>query len=697
MLGFSDMTLYSHGRRPGPGRQYYRLIGRSAIKPEDSEPDQPDSTPSQDCYREQMGKFLDALRDGHVLADGAMGSYLFELTGRLSEQNHVYEAFNIDRPEIVRRVHTEYLQAGARCLTANTFGANEEYLRPLGETGRIDAINRAGVEAARQAIASHAADTETDATEYFVMGSVGPILPAGATSETVRANYGPQVAALVAAGVDAILLETFTSLEQAVTIADLVTKIPDSPPVVMQMTLDESPENPDAAGWDGLDWNPESLLASADAHGVAVVGVNCLAPWDATAFLDIALETEPVRAGRVHISAMPNAGGFRRIGQRFMNHVNPEFMGRLSRTYAQKGVGLIGGCCEVHPRHIVEMSSYLRSETAGSGGGVAVASPALPPIGDAEKRLNGPFSRKLMDGDFAVSVELLPPRGTAPRTLQSKIDFIVEMAELGLADAIDITDGSRGIPLMLPGDFISLARARLGLAEGDADPVELIPHFTTRDSNLMGLQARLIGLHARGIHNLVIITGDPPKMSPTYPRSSAVFDLDSTALISHIHHNLNAGVDFGGAPLGRHKDPRTRFTIGTGFEPEALNKKRELERLKVKIDAGADYIFTQPVFRPEALSQLDTARQNVAILPGVMLLAGLDHARRMADAPGIVIPDAVFERLGRFDDPEDQAKEGRELVAEQLRQVKSDGWAGAYVMATASHEHISDVLQAGLG
>ena len=640
-----------------------------------------------------MGNFLDALRDGQVLADGAMGSYLFELTGRLSERNHVYEAFNIDRPEIVRQVHMEYLQAGAKCLTANTFGANEEYLRPLGETGRVDAINRAGVEVARQAIGAHAVDTGTDPAEYFVMGSVGPALPAGATREAVRENYRPQIAALVGIGVDAILLETFSSLQQAETIADLVAELPGAPPIVMQMTLDESS---DAPGWDSLDWNPETLLASADAHGVAVVGVNCLAPWDATAFLDAALETEPVRAGRIYLSAMPNAGGFRRIGQRFMNHVNPEFMGRLSRTYAQKGVSLIGGCCEVHPRHLEEMNGYLRSEAAGSAGAAAPSSAALPPIGDAEKRQNGPFSRKLKDGEFAVSVELLPPRGTAPRSLQAKIDFIIEMGVTDLADAIDITDGSRGIPLMPPGDFISLARTRIGLAEGDADPVELIPHFTTRDSNLMGLQGRLVGMHARGINNVLIITGDPPKMSPTYPRSSAVFDLDSTALIRYIHRNLNAGVDFGGAPLGRQKDPRTRFTIGTGFEPEALDRARELENLDAKIDGGVDYVMTQPVFRLEALSQLDTARKRVAILPGVMVLAGLDHARRMADAPGIVIPDSVFERLGRFKDPEDQAKEGRELAAEQLRRTRSDGWAGAYLMSTATHEHTAGVLRAGL-
>lgn len=645
-----------------------------------------------------MGNFLGALRNGHVLADGAMGSYLFDLTGRLSEQNHVYEAFNLDRPEIVRGVHLEYLHAGARALTSNTFGANEAYLQPLGETGRVEAINRIGVELAREAIATYAAESGTDPGDYFVMGSIGPVLPAAASHDAIRQNYGPHVAALVGAGVDAILMETFHSLEQALVIADLVAGQPDAPAIVMQMTLDESPDvnGPEAHSWASLDWSPESLLASADEHGVAVVGVNCLAPWDATAFLEAAFETEPVRAGRVLLSAMPNAGGFRRIGQRFMNHVNPEFMGRLSRTYAQMGVSLIGGCCEVHPRHLEEMNGYLRSETAGSVAGTAPSSPVLPPIGDDEKRQNGPFSQKLKNGEFAISVELLPPRGTAPRNLQSKIDFIAEMGESGLVDAIDITDGSRGIPLMPPGDFISLARVRLGLSGGDADPVEFIPHFTARDSNLMGLQGRLIGLQARGVHNVLIITGDPPKMSPTYPRSTAVFDLDSVALIRYVNSYLNAGVDFGGSPLGRQKDPRTRFTIGTGFEPEALDQQRELEKLDAKIDAGADYVMTQPVYRPDALAQLDRARQKVAILPGVMVLAGLDHARRMADAPGIVIPDAIFERLSRFDDPEDQAKAGRELASEQLRHLKADGWAGAYLMSTASHDHTGDILRAGL-
>ena len=638
-----------------------------------------------------MGNFLDALRDGQVLADGAMGSYLFELTGRLSERNHVYEAFNIDRPEIVRQVHMEYLQAGAKCLTANTFGANEEYLRPLGETGRVDAINRAGVEVARQAIGAHAVDTGTDPAEYFVMGSVGPALPAGATREAVRENYRPQIAALVGIGVDAILLETFSSLQQAETIADLVAELPGAPPIVMQMTLDESS---DAPGWDSLDWNPETLLASADAHGIAVVGVNCMAPWDATAFLDAALETEPVRAGRIYLSAMPNAGGFRRIGQRFMNHVNPEFMGRLSRTYAQKGVRLIGGCCEVHPRHLEEMNGYLRSEAAGSVGAAAPSSAALPPIGDAEKRQNGPFSRKLKDGEFTISVELLPPRGTAPRSLQAKIDFIVEMAEIGLADAIDITDGSRGIPLMPPGDFISLARTRIGLAEGDADPVELIPHFTTRDSNLMGLQGRLVGMHARAINNVLIITGDPPKMSPTYPRSTAVFDMNSVQMIRAAAGQLNQGRDFGGNPLGGKFASGAGFTVGTGFEPEAINMSRELDRLRAKIDSGADYVMTQPVFGSGLLSVIEPLRDSISVLPGVLVLRSADHARRIAQVPGVNLPVGVLEELDRFNSPADQAKVGLDLAVSRARAYRSDGWSGLYLMSPASLGAAVAVLKA---
>jgi homocysteine S-methyltransferase len=611
-----------------------------------------------------MADFLSTLRAQPLLADGAMGSYLFELTGRLSEANHVYEAFNSDQPDLIGRVHRDYLAAGAQCLKTNTFGANRQQLAQFGLAHRVAELNSAGVRVAREA-----------ATEpVFVLGSIGPAAKPLATPAEVADCYREQIESLIAAGADALILETFTSQQQLELLLDLIGSVPGAPPVIAEMTFN-------------AEMSPLAFVRRMAEKGAAVAGVNCCAPWDASAFVDAA------RAAPLPLSVMPNAGGFQRIGNRFMTNVNPEFAGRMARSYLDRGARLIGGCCEMHPPHIREMHNYLRSRQAGASIVVGETRSALPPVGDDAKRENGPFSQKLKTGKFAVSVELLPPRGTDPKAWAAKIEVAGQLAASGLADALDITDGSRGIPLMPPGDFIHLLRDRL---EWKTDRLELIPHFTGRDLNVMGVQSRLIGLHANRIHNVLFITGDPPKMSPTYPRSTAVFDLDSVAMIRLAHSCLNAGVDFGGAPLGKQPDPRTHFTIGTGFEPEALDMKRELDRLRQKLDAGADYVMTQPAFRREPLAVLEKFRGQRPILVGVMILTGLEHARRMAQIPGVVVPDAILQRFAGCAGLADQAKVGVDIAAEQIRWVIREGWAGLYLMSPASTAGILDALGAGL-
>jgi homocysteine S-methyltransferase len=263
-----------------------------------------------------------------------------------------------------------------------------------------------------------------------------------------------------------------------------------------------------------------------------------------------------------------------------------------------------------------------------------------------------------------------------------------------LIDAIDVTDGSRGIPLVPPSDFITLIREELGWNQ--KDKLELIPHFTCRDLNVMGLQSRLIGFYVQNIHNVLFITGDPPKMSPNYPRSTAVFDCNSIDMIHLTHSLLNSGLDFGERPLASHSDPRTHFTIGTGFEPESLDLQKEIEKLKRKIDAGTDYVMTQPAFRMEALQILEKYQEQVAVLPGVMILRGLDHAGRISEVPGVVIPEEVFERLQRFEKKADQLKAGIELASEQIRLIRRSGWAGLYLMSPGSSEGVFETLTFGL-
>lgn len=633
-----------------------------------------------------MSDFITELRNSPLLADGASGSYLFERTGRLSEANHVYEALNADNPDAIRDIHLAYLQSGARCLTTNTFGANSAYLNLMGEAGRVTEINRAGVERAREAIERFKAHTHSEQS-YYIAGSIGPSCEDELTPEQVAEIYQEQIEALIAAGVDALLLETFNSLAEVKNLLELINSLPDTPPVIVQMALQQN-----ATG----NWNVEPIpyVETATKLGASVVGVNCCTPWDASAFIEQANTLDIVQDREVLLSAMPNAGGFQRIGHRFMTAVNPEFMGKQARTFAAQGVRLVGGCCEVHPEHILEMNNYLHGSQVNRTAVQMLSQDALPPSGPEEKANNGPFSRKLMAGEFVVSVELLPSRGTSRAVLDKKIDFVKQLADSGLADALDITDGSRGIPLMPPGDFINSIRNALGWTAETGDQLELIPHFTTRDLNTMGLQSRLMGYYSQRINNLVYITGDPPKMSPTYPRSTAVFDANSVDMVNYTQNHLNAGVDFGGQLLGKHKNPRTHFTIGAGFEPEALDRKYEIEKLERKIDAGADYIMTQPAFQNEALSILEPYRQRVSVLIGVMILTGLEHAKRVGQVPGVTIPDSVYERLARFDKPEDQALAGQEIAIEQVRWVREQGWSGLYLMSPASHQRVIDTLVA---
>lgn len=636
-----------------------------------------------------MSDFLTTLQSRALLCDGAMGSYLFKATGRLSETNHVYEYFNIQQPDLIAGVHLAYLAAGSQGLKTNTFGANLNQLASFGLADQVEAINREGIAVARGAIARFQAQHAAEGP-YFVMASLGPPVAPLTSAAAVERCYRAQVEALVAAGADALLLETFQSQPPLEWLIGLIASVPGAPPVIAQMALRMAAEG------GALVPEPLAFIRRMADLGVPVAGVNCCAPWDASAFVDAVKDSPAVASGAVKLAVMPNASGFQRIGSRLLTTVTPESAGKMARSLSDRGVRLIGGCCEMHPPHIQEMHNYLQSRQVAVKSAAVRIETTLPAAGDAEKSRNGPFSRKLKAGEFVVSLEALPPRGTDERVSGRKIEAIGKFAASGLVDAVDFTDGSRGIPLVAPGDFIHLLRERLGWDAASGDPIELIPHFTARDLNLMGVQSRLVGYHANRIRNVLFITGDPPKMSPTYPRSTAVFDLDSVEMIRLTHAALNAGVDFGGVPLGKQPDPRTCFTIGAGVEPEAQDLARELSRLQLKIDAGVDYIMTQPAFHQAPLAALEPFRAQVPILVGVMVLTGFEHARRMSQVPGVVIPDAVLDRFPPQASAEDQAKVGREIAAEQIRQATREGWPGVYLMSTATLDGTLDILRDGL-
>ncbi len=646
--------------------------------------------------------FLDALKSGPsgtVLADGGIGSLIFQLTGRLASAEYVYEALNLHNRELIRGIHTSSLAAGATVLTTNTFAANTVELEAarVGDRvgNRVEEINRAAVAIARDAIADHRAEYSIPETNFFVVGSIGP---GGRAIE----DYREQVDALIGAGVDALLLETFTDIELAMQLVGSISSRSDAPPVIVHGALDpgvgETPNWPIA---------PAEFIDMAARAGASVAGINCVAPWAAAAFVNEAKTASAVASGKILLSAMPNAGGFERVGHRFLARANPEYMGTLARQLGESGASLVGGCCEVHPEHIREMSAYQKSRSSSlapvvprvsvssSASGAGLKTAGAVRDGSDRRRANGEFSRKLFDGEFVISVEVVAPAGTEPKALDLRAKMVSQLVEEGLADAVDITDGSRGIPLVPPGDLVELIRQKLDWHAGDK--LEFIAHFTGRDLNTLAVQSRLMGYHWRGIRNMLFITGDPPKMSPTYPRSTAVFDMDSVQMIRATTGQLNQGRDFGGNPIGGEFATGGGFTVGTGFEPEAINAQRELDRLQAKIDAGADYVMTQPVFDSASLSAIGPLRDSIAVLPGVMVLRSAGHARRIAQVPGVNLPAGVLDELDRFDSPADQAKVGLDLAVTQARSYKSDGWSGLYLMSPASMGAAITVLKALAG
>lgn len=624
--------------------------------------------------------FLESVKAGTVLADGGIGSLIFQLTGRLASSEFVYEALNVRNPDLVKGIYSSSLAAGATVLTANTFAANGTELSAAGLEHQIGEINAEAVRIAKEAIADHVAEYSLEPTDMYVIGSIGP----GGADETA---YSSQIDALVTSGVDAILLETFTNLELLLNLIRIISNREDAPPVIAHAALD--PGVGETHSWPVA---PNEFVTQAATAGASIAGINCVAPWVASEFIREASSAAIVESGQVLLSAMPNAGGFERIGHRFLARANPEYMGTLARELGESGASLVGGCCEVHPEHVKEMSAYLKSRNTATDVLTTIpTTKAVKESSDDQRKLNGEFSRKILTGEFAVSVEMVAPTGANTKALDLRAAMAKDLAEGNLADAVDITDGSRGLPLVPPGDLVELLRKRLGW--NDRDQLEFIAHFAGRDLNTLAVQSRLMGYHLRGIKNVLFITGDPPKMSPTYPRSSAVFDMNSVQMIRATVGQLNHGRDFGSNPLGSELERGTDFVVGTGFEPEAINLKQEIDRLETKIDAGADYVMTQPVFESNSLKVLQPFRNKIPILPGVMVLRSAAHAERIAQVPGVNLPLSVVDSFRKFNDRQDQIQVGLELATRQADEYKSEGWAGIYLMSPASLGAAKQVLK----
>jgi homocysteine S-methyltransferase len=612
----------------------------------------------------RAAEFREQLSSRVLVADGAMGTMLYS---RGIFINRCFDELNLSSPDMVRQIHQEYVKAGAQILETNTFGATRERLAAFGFAEKLKAINLAGVRIAREAARDVA----------FVAGAIGPlgvrIEPLGPTSfAEARALFREQIDALLEAGVDLLIFETFGNLDE---LREGILAVRDAAgdeiPIVAQVTIDDFGHLPGGT-------DTETFTRQMDSWPVDAIGLNCSVGPKAT------LETieRMVQFTNKPISAMPNAGLPMRVEGRNIYLCSPEYMTQYARRMLQAGVKIIGGCCGTTPDHIKLIRSETRSLQPGTRSlATTVEQPeakahALPPVPVVEKSKVG---AKLAEGKFVSFVEILPPRG---------IDASREIAGAKLCadhgiDAINVPDGPRASARMSAQVTCQLIQQEAG--------IEAVLHFCCRDRNILSIQSELLGAHTAGVRNLICITGDPPRMG-LYPDATAVFDVDAIGLVN-IVRNLNHGLDIGGNPMGS----QTALLIGVGANPGALNMDEEMRRFDWKVQAGAEYVVTQPVFDLDLLEVFlkRTEHYKIPVLCGIWPLTSFRNAEFMVNELRVPVPDRFMERMRRVDNAEKAREEGvaiaREMVqhaASMVQGVQLSAPFGRYQMAVDVAEAI---------
>ncbi|MEO7735883.1 MAG: bifunctional homocysteine S-methyltransferase/methylenetetrahydrofolate reductase [Kofleriaceae bacterium] len=596
----------------------------------------------------------DAIAAGPLLLDGAMGSLLYE-RGVLHTRS--YDELNLAQPELIRGVHRDYVQAGAEIIETNTFGANRIALARHGLAEQVKDINRAGVEHARAAAGDRA----------YVAGAVGPSgvkhgIASASERRLARFALAEQIDTLVLAGVDAIVLETFTSILELEIAIQVAKERGPRVPVFAMMVF-----GPDLKSDGGL--GPAEIADRLVAAGADVVGANCGIGPSELYQITIGM----VGRGRPVI-AQPNAGLPASVEGRTLYVANPEHFGVFARRMLKSGVWLVGGCCGTTPDHTRAMLGAVRMLRGEHGadhshtdhaqparGPTTVTQPHAPAkVAVAERSKLG---ARLARGDFMVSVELTAPPGSDLSKTKAQVAELLA----GGVEVVNIADGPRASARMAN----VAACARLA-AETTIEP---ILHVCSRDRSFLGLIAHLLGAQALGLRNLVIITGDPPKMGD-YPFSTPVYDVDSVGLL-RIASGLNAGID----PAGKECEP-TSFVLATGAEPAAHDRDRELRRLEEKKAAGAELVMTQPVYDPRTLERfLDDARSlGLPVMVGILPLASHRNAEFLHnEVPGMGIPAEYRERMAKVGGGPLARAEGIRIAQEALVAVKHRV-QGAYVM-----------------
>jgi len=595
-----------------------------------------------------------ALQDRILVFDGAMGTEIYR---RHVFVNRCYDELCISAADLIRDIHRDYAAAGADVLTTNTFQANRSALARHGFAEQVREINAAAVRLAREI-----ADAVPD-RPVFVAGDVGPVHPDRPDRRQARKLLTEQLRALAEAGPDFILFETQPSRQALEDCAAAFADAGVDLPFVLSFTVYEDGES--ALG------ERVDLLAAPLPDGFpqpAAWGLNCGVGPD----LILNAVERLVQAVSTPVIVQPNAGMPREVENRRIYLCSPEYLATYARRYVELGARAVGGCCGTTPEHIREVAGAVKPLTRKRV--VIVSEPATPevhlqePVPFPERSR---FACRLAQGRWVSSVELLPPRGV-------RLDKIIERAALCYrrgVDAINVPDGPRASARLSP--LITAIRIQ---AEAH---IETILHFCCRDRNLIGMQADLLACAASGVRNILFVTGDPPKVG-NYPHATGVFDADSIDMV-RVQRRLNQGVDIGGQAL----DPPTQAVIGVGADPNALDMKRELDRFRRKVEAGAEFAITQPVFDPEPLFRfLDAVSDyGIPVIAGIWPLASYRNAVFMRnEVPGVVVPDSVMERMEAVTSREDQRRVGIEIAREMRDRVR-DRVAGIQVSAPFGNVH----------
>jgi methionine synthase / methylenetetrahydrofolate reductase(NADPH) len=586
--------------------------------------------------------FTEALATRVLVCDGAMGTMLYAKGIFI---NRSFDELNLTQPDLVGEVHQAYVRAGADVIETNTFGANRVKLAPFGLADRVKAINAQGAKIARHAAREQA----------FVAGAIGPlgirIEPWGKTGvDEAEEYFREQAEGLLEGGVDLFVLETFHDVNEIAAAIRAVRNLSDLP-IVAQVTTEEDGNTLDGAA-------PEAFVPQLEALGATLIGVNCsVGPAGMLETIE-----RMARVAHVPLSAQPNAGRPREIEGRNIYLSSPEYMASYARRFVNNGVRLVGGCCGTTPDHVRQiktavraLSSHATASPAGTARPAATGRPAVAaaePVAAMEKsRLANALARK----QFVVSVELVPPRGHDAGTLVEQ----ARQLRIHGVDFVNIPDGPKASARMSALAAALVVQQQAGL--------ETILHYACRDRNLLSMQSDLLGAHSMGVRNLLIITGDPPRVGD-YPDATAVYDVDSIGL-TNVVSRLNRGLDIGEQSIG---EP-TAFHIGVAVNPGSREPQDELRRFEYKVEAGAEFAFTQPVFDAagfaEFLQRIGGAR--IPIIAGILPLESLRHAEYMAnEVPGVHVPDAVVERMRRAESDGRAAAEGIQIAREVAAEIR---------------------------